>query len=299
MSTFRKLAYALLLVLVAVPAFALAAGAPPANAQPAGSAPAAAAAPAAPTVARRGALTGTPTLASVERSGTLRVGIALNAPFVMHDKRGQPIGYSVDVAKQLAASMGWKLKLVETSWPNLLAGLRSNEYDVVIAGVSITPQRALGVLFSQPTGEFDVDVVANRAKFPSGGVAELAKLANAKIGARKGELTLDFARSAFPASSVVSVDSESAALADVVSGKLDAYVAEAPLPQVAAEVHADKLRVVGGAPLARTAHGIAMRIGDASLMRVVNAWITYEQASGWLKGRDDYWFKGTTWGADL
>lgn len=244
-------------------------------------------------------LTGMPTLAKIRQSGVLRVGIALNAPFVMHDKDGQPIGYSVDLARQLATSMGWKLKLVETSWPNLMSGLRSNEYDVVISGVSITPQRALWAQFSQPVGEFDVDVVANRGKFPSGGTAALGKLADARIGARKGELTVDYARDAFPGRTVVAVASEAAGLADVTSGKLDAYVAEAPLPQVAAAVHPDKLRVLDGAPLARTAHGIAVRVGDSGLLRVINAWIVYEHASGWLKARDEYWFKGTSWGTQL
>lgn len=298
-----------LLGLIAAIGFTFAAGAaaaPPPSAAPAMSATAtpatatpATATPVNPKPVARLPLTGMPTLAKIRQSGVLRVGIALNAPFVMHDKEGQPIGYSVDLARRLAASMGWKLKLVETSWPNLMSGLRSNEYDVVISGVSITPQRALWARFSHPVGEFDVDVVANRGKFPSGGIAALGKLAGARIGAREGELTVDYARDAFPGRTVVAVASESTGLADVVSGKLDAYVAEAPLPQVAAAVHPDTLRVLDGAPLARTAHGIAVRVGDHGLLRVINAWIVYERASGWLQARAAYWFQGTGWATQL
>jgi len=278
--------------------FALASSHAPAQ-TPASSATAATAAATPKAAARHRSLTGVPTLANIRKSGVLRVGIAINAPFVMHDKEGKPIGYSVDLANRFAAAMGWKLQLVETSWPNLMSGLRSNEYDMVVSGLSITPQRALDLSFSDPVGEFDINVVANRAKFPSGGLAELGKLAKAKVGARNGELTMDYARGAMPADAIVGVDSEGDALRDLLDGKLDAYVAEAPLPQVMAQVHADQLRVLDGAPLARTAHGIAARLGDAGLLRVVNAWIVQERASGWLQARDDYWFKGTSWGTQL
>lgn len=249
--------------------------------------------------AGRSSLTGVPTLAQIDQSGVLRVGIAINAPFVMHDKQGAPIGYSVDIARRLAAAMGWKLELIETSWPKLMSGLRSNEYDTVISGVSITPQRARHALFSDSLGNFDVSVVVHRGRLPAGGLTELRQLANAKVGARAGTLTADFARDALPADKVVAVDSEAAALGDLLDGKLDAYVAEAPLPQVMAAAHADNLRLLDGAPLARTAHGIALRLGDAGLLRVVNAWIVQERASGWLTAREDHWFKGMSWSSQL
>ena len=244
-------------------------------------------------------LTGTSTLAAIEKSGVLRVGIAINAPFVMHDKDGQPIGYSVDVARRLAAAMNWKLQLVETSWPNLTTGLRTNDYDVVVSGLSITPQRALHVQFTDAVGVFDIDAVVSRSKLAKGGLADLRKLAHAKVGARKGELTVEIARNALPNADIVEVDNEASAIADLDSGKLDAYVAEAPLPHVLAKIHSDKLRALDMDPLARTAHAFAVRLHNADLLRVLNAWITYERTSGWLKSRDDYWFTGTDWAAEL
>jgi polar amino acid transport system substrate-binding protein len=244
-------------------------------------------------------LTGVPALVRIDKSGVLRVGIAINAPFVMHDRKGEPIGYSIDIARRLAAAMGWKLELVETSWPKLMSGLRSNEYDMVVSGVSITPQRARHALFSDSLGDFDVDIVVNRERLPSGGLAELRLLANLKVGARAGELTVDYARDALPPDVVLAVGSERTALDDLLGDKLDAYVAEAPLPQVVVAAHADKLRLLDGAPLARTAHGIALRLDDSGLLRIVNAWIVYERASGWLTAREDHWFKGTSWGSEL
>ncbi len=249
--------------------------------------------------AKRRAPASPPTLARIERSGVLRVGIAINAPWVMHDKQGRPMGYSVDVAERLSKAMGWKLQLVETSWPRLLAGLRSNDYDVVISGLSITPQRARFVQFSDALGAFDVDVVVSRTSLPEGGLAELGKLAQARIGALAGTVTAEVARGAMPTAQLVELESEDAAIAALREGRLAALVAEAPLPLALARAHPEQLRVLDGAPLARTAHGLALRVGDDGLLRVLNAWITFERTSGWLDARGAYWFEGTDWGSRL
>lgn len=283
-------------------ALGLSLGATPAMAQtPAPSKDAAAAArtPDGPRAAKRHSLTGAPTMARIERTGVLRVGIAINAPWVMHDKQGQPMGYSIEVAERFAKAMGWKLQLVETSWAKLLAGLRSNDYDVVISGVSVTPQRARFVQFSDPVGEFDVDVVVNRSALQSGGLAELGKLPQAKVGALAGTVSADFARSGVPAAQFVEFDDENTAIGALREGKIAAYVAEAPLPLALARTYPEQLRMPDGAPLARTAHALALRVDDAGLLRVLNAWITFERSSGWLQARSAYWFDGTEWGSRL
>lgn len=276
-------------------------GAAPAIAQtPPPSKNAAAATPSeAPRAAKRRSLTGAPTLARIERSGVLRVGVAINAPWVMHDKQDQLMGYSIEVAERIAKAMGWKLQLVETSWTRLLNGLRSNDYDVVIAGVSVTPQRARFVQFSDPIGEFDVDVVVHRTSLPGGGLAELGKLPQAKVAALAGTVSADFARRGLPGAQLVEVDDQNAAIAALREGKLAAYVAEAPLPLALARTYPEQLRLLDGAPLARTAHALALRVDDAGLLRVLNAWITFERTSGWLQARSAYWFEGTEWGARL
>lgn len=256
-----------------------------------------AAAPA--TAARqRQPLTGIPALARIDRDGVLRVGVAVNAPWVMHDKDGALIGYAIDSARQLAGDMGWKLELVETSWPKLLFGLRSNDYDVVISGFSVTARRARQVRFSREVGEVDTTVAVRRAKLAAGGLHELAALAGAKVGARKGELTVDFARRALPAAQIVEIDDEEQAIADLREGRLDAYVAEAPMPEALARAWPQELRVLAE-PVARTAHAFAVRPGDGSLARVLDAWVLENRASGWLAERQAYWFEGTAWAAQF
>lgn len=243
-------------------------------------------------------VSGEATLDRIQRQHTIRVGIALNAPWVMHDKSGEPIGYSVDVARQLAQEMGWKLELVTTSWPALLHDLRTDQFDVVISGLSITPQRALQVRFTRPFGEYDIGVVVNRGNFPSGSLNDFAQR-KVRLAAGRGTLTVGVAQRAFPLAQIVETDDEAQALADVRNGRLDGYVAEAPMPLLQEKIHPDQLRALTGETIGRSAHGMAMRIGDDELADVLDAWIVEQGASGWLKARQSFWFSGTDWASQL
>ena len=243
-------------------------------------------------------LTGEDALTRIDARGTLRVGVAVNAPWVMHDKSGELAGFSVDVAKKLAADMGWKLELVTTSWPKLLLDLRTDRYDVVISGLSITPQRARLAHFTNAYGEHEIGLVVNRAKYPAGNTAAFAT-AKPRIGARAGTTTFDAAKLAFPNGEIIAVDDENAAILDLRAGKLDGLVSESPGPKLLATLYPDELREPEGEPISRTAHGMAVRRGESDLSDVLDAWIVQSKASGWLKARSDYWFEGVDWVGQL
>ncbi|MEP7041705.1 MAG: transporter substrate-binding domain-containing protein [Dokdonella sp.] len=244
-------------------------------------------------------LTGTSSLARIETSKLLRVGVAINAPWVMHDRSGELVGYSIDLAKKIGADMGWRVEIVTTSWPALLYDLRTNQFDVIVSGLSITPQRALLARFSQPYGEYDIAVVVNRSRYPQGGTRELATAPGKRIAAHKGTLNVDIARSRLPQAQIIEIDDEEQAIEDLREGKFDGYVAEAPTPLLLEKIYPKQLRALVSDPLARTAHGLAVRLGDRDLLDVLNAWIVDSQASGWLNARETYWFETTDWASQL
>jgi polar amino acid transport system substrate-binding protein len=243
-------------------------------------------------------LTGEDALSRIDARGTLRVGVAVNAPWVMHDKNGELVGFSVDVAKKLAADMGWKVELVTTSWPKLLLDLRTDRSDVVISGLSITPQRARLAHFTNAYGEHEIGLVVNRTKYPDGDIGGFVA-GKHRIGARAGTTTLDAAKLVFPNAEIVAVDDENAAIEDLRAGKLDGLVCESPGPKLLASIYPEQLRVPAGEPISRTAHGMAVRRGENDLSDVLDAWIVQAKASGWLKARSDYWFEGTEWVGQL
>lgn len=84
------------------------------------------------------------------KDGTLMVGMEIGYPPMEYlDTDGKTaIGFDVELAKQLADKMGLKLKIVDTSWDGIFAGVDTGKYDCIISSVSITDDRKKHYNFS-------------------------------------------------------------------------------------------------------------------------------------------------------
>src|SRR5205823_447524 len=74
------------------------------------------------------------------------------APYTFPDPRNpaRMIGFEVDLANTLAQRMGRTARFVQNQWDGLVPGLERGEYDAVINGLEITPERAERIHFSNP-----------------------------------------------------------------------------------------------------------------------------------------------------
>src|SRR5712691_5513652 len=74
------------------------------------------------------------------------------APYSFPDPRNPAriIGFEVDLANALAARLERKARFVQNQWDGLVPGLERGEYDVVINGLEVTPERAEKIHFSIP-----------------------------------------------------------------------------------------------------------------------------------------------------
>lgn len=87
-------------------------------------------------------------LTQIRHAGILRIGTTADyAPFSFRNSEGDLTGIDIDLARDLAKSLGVTPHFVETSWPTLSEDLLANEYDVAMSGVSITDSRlAIGFM---------------------------------------------------------------------------------------------------------------------------------------------------------
>src|SRR5258708_28735742 len=90
-------------------------------------------------------------LDDIKKAGKIRVAIAMGTPlFSYADATLQPAGSDVDTAAALAKDLGVKLELVQITNAARVPTLQAKRADLVIADLSITPERATGVDFSIP-----------------------------------------------------------------------------------------------------------------------------------------------------
>ena len=59
-------------------------------------------------------------------------------------------GYDVMIAKKLCEANGWELEIVQSDWDSLVPGVQTGTFDAVIAGQSMTAERAEQVDFAGP-----------------------------------------------------------------------------------------------------------------------------------------------------
>lgn len=91
------------------------------------------------------------TLERVQRTGEIRIGYANEVPYAYIDLQGKVTGESPEIAKAVFGMMGvTRIKAVLTEWGALIPGLQANRFDVIAAGMYITPARMQQVAFADP-----------------------------------------------------------------------------------------------------------------------------------------------------
>lgn len=234
-------------------------------------------------------------LAEIQKRGVLRVGVVANAPWVLRDKDGQWTGLDVDLVRQLAKDMRWKIELVPTAWATAIDDLRNGHFDMLASGLSVTPQRALLLKYSQAYGNFALGLVVNRKALGNTDLLALETGTKHRIGVLSGTVTEATTKTYLGNSEVVDISDESQAVKDVRSGKLDGLLAEQPLPDAVAHTYPDQLRTLDVSSFGKTAHAFAVRHNDQDLLDVINAWMVYQQAAGFISERETFWLNSAEW----
>jgi polar amino acid transport system substrate-binding protein len=133
-----------------------------------------------------GAGTGTSaggSLAAWRKQGYVRVGFANEAPYGFANANGDLTGEAPAVARAIMKKLGvGSIQGVLTEFGSLIPGLVANRFDMIAAGMFITPQRCQQILFSNPDY-----VAAEGLAVPKGNPHHLTDYASvAKTGVRLG-----------------------------------------------------------------------------------------------------------------
>lgn len=72
------------------------------------------------------------------------------APFEFENENGEMVGIDLDILKAIAEDQGFQYDLVVAGFSAAVTGLEAGEYDGVIAGMSINPDREEKYDFSEP-----------------------------------------------------------------------------------------------------------------------------------------------------
>ena len=234
-------------------------------------------------------------LDEILNSGNLRVGVSLYEPWVIKNKHGDLDGFEIQIARQLAKDLGVDPEFVLMEWEHLLDTLNANKIDIIIAGMAITPERALQVNFTIPYADSGISIAANIIKTKT--IDSLDELNNSQvtIGAVSNTVAVNVAAQVFNKANVKQFVKSEDAIQALLDGNIYALVEATPIPQFLALQHPGLVDAPLSRPLLSYKAGMAVNKGEQELLNYLNAWITARDAEGWIPAKHKYWFKSLDW----
>lgn len=212
-------------------------------------------------------------VARVHAAGVLRVGYAVQDPYAQVTPTGEVTGEAAETARMVAEQLGLaRINWVQAEANDLLNGLRERRFDVVAAGLFITPEGAAQVRFSQPTLQVRPGWLTARGNPQAlGPYAALRDRPGLRVGVLQGSmeqarmLALDL-----PETSLLVVPNTPAGLAAVLSGAVDGLALSLPTVRRLAASAPDRLEAVAppsaeGSANAPAALAFAFHLRDAEL----------------------------------
>lgn len=95
---------------------------------------------------------GDASLRRLRKTGVVRIGYAVEAPFAILGERGEVTGEAPEIARHVVERLGIShIEWRQVELGGLIPELRAGRIDVIASGLFITPERSGKVLFSRPT----------------------------------------------------------------------------------------------------------------------------------------------------
>jgi polar amino acid transport system substrate-binding protein len=164
------------------------------------------------------------TLERARAQGVIRIGFANEAPFGYMTPDGKLTGESPEVAKAVLAKLGIpRVEGVLTEIGALIPGLKSGRFDIIAAGLYITPQRCKEIAFSEPSYGLGQAILVKKGN-PKGIVDYSTFKDNPalKLTVQAGSVDIGYAKGAgVSQDQLVVLPDQSGLLAAVESGRAD------------------------------------------------------------------------------
>lgn len=150
-------------------------------------------------------------------------------PYEFHkvvDGQDTVVGFDIEIAKDIAADMGAKLEIKDLPFDSLLNELSSGRIDMVISGLSPTPERAEAVGLSDIYYKAEQAVVVREADKDK--YATMDSLKGVKLGVQTGSIQEDIAKG-IEGAQLTSLGKISEIVLQLQSNRVDASIMEGPV----------------------------------------------------------------------
>ncbi|MEJ2057139.1 MAG: transporter substrate-binding domain-containing protein, partial [Desulfofustis sp.] len=231
-----------------------------------------------------------------QKSGKLRVGMEPGyMPFELTNKKGEIIGFDVDMAKRMAKAMDVELELVSTAWDGIIPALITGKFDIIMSGMTLTQQRNMTINFAQPY------IIIGQSALVSndleGEIKNYKDLNDPKytVGSKLGTTGEQATKRLIGKAKYISYETEQEGVMELINGKIDAFIYDLPFNAIA---HAEK----GGGkifhldePFTYEPLAWAIKKGDPDFLNWLNNFMFQVKNDGTYEKIYNKWFESDDW----
>lgn len=236
------------------------------------------------------------TVESILKKGELRVGFEAGyMPFEMTDKKGNFVGFDIDVAKEMAKAMGVKFVPVNTAWDGIIPSLITGKFDIIMSGMTTTQERNLKVNFANSYIVVGQTVLINKKLENT--VKSYKDLNNPKytVTSKLGTTGEQAVKRMIPKCAYKSFETETEAVLEVVNGKADAFVYDLPMNVVFMAQQGQGKLVFLDKPFTFEPLAWAVNKGDPDFLNWLNNFLWQIKNDGRYDRIYNKWIKSTAW----
>jgi Na+/H+-dicarboxylate symporter/ABC-type amino acid transport substrate-binding protein len=234
----------------------------------------------------------TSVLDRLRQRGTIRVGFLEDSlPYVFVNRRGELVGFDVEMALQLARDLGVTAEFAPISGSVLYAGLEPSACDLVMSGVAVTAVRSLHVRFSSAYLDETVAFVV-----PDDRLAEFSEwstvraMKHLRLGVIRAPYFLQKVSDELPNVDVVPIDR----MEDLLEPRLalDAIVVTAERGSAFTLLHPQYSVAVPKPRPFKVPLGYIVAGRDVEMAAMVNSWIELKRKDGTVDELFAHWILG-------
>lgn len=143
-------------------------------------------------------------------------------PMEFYDDSGTAVGLDIDVANEVGKRLGLEVEIIDTAWEGIFSGLDTRRYDIIF-GVTVTPERAKEMSFSNTYIESWQSIVTKKGSIDISSIQDIAGLKVGYLGgATSDEILNDLIASGTVNCQTFSYEKVIYAFDDLKFGRIDA-----------------------------------------------------------------------------
>lgn len=217
----------------------------------------------------------------------LRVGTEPTfAPFEFLDDQAKPIGYDIDIINAIGKAAGVEFEIVSMPFDGLIPALLTGQLDVIIAGMTITPERKKRVAFSEPyydSGLSAVILTENAGKY-----RKISDLSKSRLCAQIGNTGSAYAKKL--SGDVVSFNTHPEAYMELKAKGCEAVITDRPVNQYFLTQTKDNIYIEIRDVVEAAQFGIATAKDNEKTLELINRGLEKIRKNGTFAEIHKKWF---------